>query len=118
VWTPAASEHAPAALPERRVLQLRETSLPYLASGDGHRTATVLRMQMQAGLEPVACTRLGFPASRGYHRHPYLENVGGVPHHRLGLPGVTRYTAVPPDERLDVNAALDAEHAAARPPAV
>lgn len=89
-----------------RVLHLLETSLPHATTGYSYRTATVLAAQRMAGLEPIAATRLGFPANRGIHEFAATEVVDGVIHHRFTLPGVRRYTAVPPDRQLERNVEL------------
>ena len=88
------------------VLHLLETALPYATSGYTYRTSTVLSAQRRAGLRPVAVTRLGFPVTRGVHSHSALELVDGVAHHCLTLQGVTRYTSIPLDERVERNVAL------------
>jgi glycosyltransferase involved in cell wall biosynthesis len=46
-------------------------------------------------------TRLGFPASRGVASFAAVEYVEGVAHHRLWVPGLRRYTALPADEQVD-----------------
>ncbi len=95
-----------------RVLHLLETSLPHAQSGYSYRTRTVLAAQRRAGLEPVAVTRLGFPANRGISDFGTTEMVDGVIHHRFTLPGVRHYTAAPLDEQLQYNVDLLAELAA------
>ena len=86
-----------------RVQHLLETSLPHATSGYSYRTRTVLAAQRNAGLEPVAATRLGFPANRGIREFAHTEIVEGVVHHRFTLPGVRRYTSVPVDLQLQKN---------------
>jgi glycosyltransferase involved in cell wall biosynthesis len=44
--------------------------------------------------------------TRGVHSHSALELIDGVAHHYLTLPGVTRYTSIPVDERIERNVAL------------
>ena len=88
---------------EGRVQHLLETSLPHATSGYSYRTRTVLAAQRNAGLEPVAATRLGFPANRGIHEFAHTEVLEGVVHHRFTLPGVRRYTSVPMDQQLQKN---------------
>jgi glycosyltransferase involved in cell wall biosynthesis len=88
------------------VLHLLETALPHATSGYTYRTSTVLSAQRRAGLSPVAVTRLGFPATRGIHSHPTIDIVDGVVHHCLTIPGVTQYTVIPNDERLEHNVRL------------
>ena len=91
---------------DRVVLHLLETALPYATSGYTYRTNTVLASQRRAGLQPVAVTRLGFPATRGEYTHSALEMVDEVLHHFLTLPGVTHYTSIPADERMRHNVDL------------
>jgi glycosyltransferase involved in cell wall biosynthesis len=85
-----------------RSLALLETSLPYVRSGYTYRAQTLLRAQRQAGLEPIALTRLGFPVTRGLSAPP-REEVDGVVHHRADLPGIRQYTSVPVTGQLDEN---------------
>jgi glycosyltransferase involved in cell wall biosynthesis len=87
-----------------RILYLLETSLPYSPSGYGYRSRELLRGLREAGLQPEVATRLGFPSSRGIVGAPDEETVDGVIHHRLNLPGITKYTGIPLDERLQRNA--------------
>ncbi len=110
-WLPALPR-APAEAHPGRVLHLLETSLPHAKSGYSYRTSTVLAAQRQAGLEPVAATRLGFPANRGVQSFGTPELVEGVLHHRFTLSGVRHYTSVPLDEQLQHNAELVAGLAA------
>ena len=94
---------APAARAEagRRVLVLLESSLPHAPAGYALRSAALLRGLVRAGCVPLVVTRLGFPAARGRRDFAAVEWVEGVAHHRLWVPGVRRYTAVPLDEQLD-----------------
>ena len=87
-----------------RVLYLLESSLPYAPSGYGYRSRELLRALREAGLRPEVATRMGFPSSRGIRGVPAEETVDGVTHHRLNLPGVSKYTGIPLDERLQQNA--------------
>jgi glycosyltransferase involved in cell wall biosynthesis len=101
-WLPTAGARASLRPRTGRSLVLLETSLPYARSGYTYRAQTLLRAQRQAGVEPVALTRLGFPATRGLNAPP-REEVDGVVHHRAGLSGVTHYTSVPVSEQLEAN---------------
>ena len=87
-----------------RILYLLESSLPYAPSGYGYRSRELLRALREAGLRPEVATRMGFPSSRGIMGAPAEETVDGVTHHRLNLPGVSKYTGIPLDERLQQNA--------------
>jgi glycosyltransferase involved in cell wall biosynthesis len=87
-----------------RILYLLESSLPYAPSGYGYRSRELLRALREAGLHPEVATRMGFPSSRGIMGAPAEETVDGVTHHRLNLPGVSKYTGIPLDERLQQNA--------------
>jgi glycosyltransferase involved in cell wall biosynthesis len=103
-WLPMAGGHGPAPLPSgSRSLVLLETSLPYIRSGYTYRAQTLLRAQRRAGVEPVALTRLGFPATRGLSA-PTTERIDGVVHHRADLPDARNYTSVPVSEQLEANA--------------
>ena len=87
-----------------RILYLLESSLPYAPSGYGYRSRELLRALREAGLSPEVATRMGFPSSRGIMGAPAEETVDGVTHYRLNLPGVSKYTGIPLDERLQQNA--------------
>lgn len=99
-------------LPERRtwkpggdrILYLLESSLPYTPSGYGYRSRELLRALRESGLRPEVATRMGFPSSRGIMGAPDEETVDGVAHHRFNLPGVSKYTGIPLDERMQQNA--------------
>jgi glycosyltransferase involved in cell wall biosynthesis len=110
-WAPDGPEPRVDATPPsgNTVLHVIETALPHATSGYTYRTTTVLAAQRRAGLRPVAVTRLGFPATKGVYSHAPVELVDGVPHHYLTLPGVTRYTSIPVDERVRRNVELVAE---------
>lgn len=102
-WLPPGGRAATHVAPRTgRSLALLETSLPHVRSGYTYRAQTLLRAQRRAGVEPLALTRLGFPATRGLSA-PAREDVDGVIHHRAGLPGVKRYTSVPISEQLEAN---------------
>jgi glycosyltransferase involved in cell wall biosynthesis len=87
-----------------RILYLLESSLPYTPSGYGYRSRELLRALRETGLRPEVATRIGFPSSRGIMDAPAEETVDGVVHHRLNLPGVSKYTGIPLDVRLQENA--------------
>ena len=89
-----------------RVLCLLESSLPHAPSGYGYRSVELLRALRDAGFDPVAATRLGFPASRGITDWAPIERVDGVEYHRFNLAGVRQYSGIPLDERLRLNAAM------------
>jgi glycosyltransferase involved in cell wall biosynthesis len=67
------------------VLHLLKESLPFLEHGYTIRSMTTLLAQRQAGLSPVVVTSLGFPRAQGRVEFPLVEEVAGIPHHRLDL---------------------------------
>lgn len=83
-----------------RVLHLLDRSLPHTQSGFTVRSLNIVTAQRAIGLEPIVATRLGVPRIGGVHTFPPTEEVGGVPHHRLMLPGVKDYDALPKDVYL------------------
>jgi glycosyltransferase involved in cell wall biosynthesis len=103
-WLPRLAERRATKAGGDRILYLLESSLPYAPSGYGYRSRELLRALLDAGLRPEVATRMGFPSSRGIMGAPAEETVDGVTHHRLNLPGVSKYTGIPLDERLQQNA--------------
>ncbi|WP_458108804.1 glycosyltransferase family 4 protein [Arthrobacter sp. R3-55] len=84
-WNPV----APAVLmtPEpRRVLHLVTNSVPHTGSGYARRTHSILTAQQEAGWEPLAVTRMGYPVQIGVLTARNLDVVGGVRYERI-LPG-------------------------------
>jgi glycosyltransferase involved in cell wall biosynthesis len=104
-WAPELPSR-PMACRDARVLYLLESSLPHAPSGYGYRSLELLRALREAGFDPVAATRLGFPASRGITGWAPVEEVDGVEHHRFNIPGVRQYSGIPLDDRLQQNAEL------------
>jgi glycosyltransferase involved in cell wall biosynthesis len=90
--------------PGRGVLCLLEVSLPQVPSGYAYRSRDVLGALSAAGLEPIAATRLGFPASRGIADYAPVESVYGVIHHRFNFPGLRQYSGIPLDRLAAANA--------------
>jgi glycosyltransferase involved in cell wall biosynthesis/Flp pilus assembly protein TadD len=92
-----------------RVLSLLEVSLPQAPSGYAYRSRDLLAAIRDGGFEPLAATRLGFPASRGVRDWSPVESVDRVIHHRFNVPGLRQYSGVPLDARAQENAerALD-----------
>ncbi|HEY6654288.1 MAG TPA: glycosyltransferase family 4 protein [Solirubrobacterales bacterium] len=88
----------------RGVLYLLEVSMPQMPSGYAYRSRDVLGALTAAGLEPVAATRLGFPASRGIVDFSPVESVYGVVHHRFNFPGLRQYSQIPRDRLATANA--------------
>jgi Glycosyl transferase 4-like domain/Glycosyl transferases group 1 len=88
----------------RGVLCLLEVSMPQVPSGYAYRSRDVLGALTAAGLEPVAATRLGFPASRGIADYSPVESVSGVVHHRFNFPGLRQYSGIPLDRLAAANA--------------
>ena len=95
--------------PSRRALYLLEASLPQAPSGYAYRSRDLLAALRAGGFDPLAATRLGFPASRGLRNWSPVESVDGVVHHRFNVPGMQQYSGVPLDVRVQENAdrALD-----------
>jgi glycosyltransferase involved in cell wall biosynthesis len=104
-WTPElpAAEIRNTEAPHR-ALCLLEASLPHAPSGYAYRSRDLLRALREAGFDPVAATRLGFPASRGVREYAPIEEVDGIVHHRFNVPGLRQYSGVPIDIQLERNA--------------
>ncbi len=66
-----------------RILHLVTVSLPYRLAGYTVRTQSVIRAQIEAGLDAHVATRAGFPRRDGFPDAPVDELVDGVPYHRL-----------------------------------
>lgn len=91
---------------QNRVLHLLERTLPYWQSGYTVRTYYSLLAQRDAGLDPIAVTRLGFPAIDGIDAMDEVEDVGGIPHHRLPAKGAR---SLPTDRYLSLYTAKAAQ---------
>src|SRR5436190_21718285 len=78
--------------------------MPQVPSGYAYRSRDVLAALAAAGLEPVAATRLGFPASRGILDYSPVEDVYGVVHHRFNFDGLRHYSGIPLDRLAAANA--------------
>lgn len=83
-----------------RVLHIVGKSLPYVQSGYTVRTQHIASAQRRAGLDTHVLTKLNYPLTEGETDALVLEDVGGVPHHRLLECDVPMYA---PDVRLDRN---------------
>jgi len=83
------------------VLHVVGRSAPYASSGYAIRTQHTLLAQRALGIDAQAVTHLGFPWEDGKDAE-VVENVDGVPHHRLPIPDGTRLP-LPFDERLTLN---------------
>jgi glycosyltransferase involved in cell wall biosynthesis len=70
---------------ESVVLHLLKESVPYLTNGFTMRSRYNLLAARAAGARPVVVTSLGFPRLLGTTEFPALEDVDGIPHHRLDL---------------------------------
>jgi glycosyltransferase involved in cell wall biosynthesis len=90
----------PPAAPNR-ILHLLERTLPHRQSGYTVRSLYTVKAQRAAGLDPIVATRLGFPAIDGTTTFKPVDDVEGVPHHRLTLPGNVNYARFPKDEYLE-----------------
>lgn len=78
------------------VLHLLTNSLPHTQSGYTLRSHAVLRAQRDAGLAPVAMTRIGYPVVVGGLAARAVDEVDGIRYHRA-LPPMLAPT---PDGRL------------------
>jgi len=88
-----------------RILHLLERTAPHRQSGYTVRSLYTVKAQREAGLDPIVATRLGFPAIDGTTTFAAVDDVEGVPHHRLTLPGNVNYARFPKDEYLEHYAA-------------
>ena len=82
-WTPPAWETAPLRPVGGRVLHVVGASAPYRRSGYAVRTQALAQAQRAAGLAPHVVTPLGFPWTDGADGAELVEDVDGIPHHRL-----------------------------------
>ncbi|WP_207958379.1 glycosyltransferase family 4 protein, partial [Streptomyces sp. YIM 98790] len=82
VPAPAARRPARPVVPGR-VLHLVTNSPPYRNAGYTVRTLGIVRAQRAAGLDPHVVTRLGFPVAQGVWDGRRVQDLDGVPHHRL-----------------------------------
>jgi len=91
-WSPPPGRPVSVAPHPGRVLHLVWRSRPHAESGFAIRTHAVLRAQRDAGLEPAAVTRLGFPG----RPVPGVEHLDGVAYHRVrpGAPPPVRVEAL------------------------
>ncbi|WP_347754294.1 glycosyltransferase [Agrococcus sp. ProA11] len=97
------------------VLHLLTNSLPHTQSGYTMRSHEVLKAQREAGLAPIAMTRVGYPVVVGGLAAAGVDVVDGIEYHRA-LPA---RLAATPDGRLAQQAdALAALAATARPAAL
>lgn len=68
-----------------RILHLLKESVPYHQNGFTMRSMYTLRAQLEAGLEPIVLTSLGFPRVNGVDEFPAEEIIEEVRHIRLDL---------------------------------
>ncbi len=66
-----------------RILHFVGTSQPYYQAGYTVRTQSVVRAQIEAGIDARVVTRAGFPRSEGILDAPAEEVVDGVPYYRV-----------------------------------
>ncbi len=89
--------------PEQRcdVLHVVGRTAPYASSGYAVRTDHTVRAQRALGIDAHVVSQIGFPWLEG-HGAESLEDVNGVPHHRLRHPNDLK---LPPalDAQLDAN---------------
>lgn len=81
-WRPSLGTSTLQPVP-RRVLHLLINSLPHTGSGYAKRTHSILRAQQEAGWEPLAVTRLGYPVQIGVLGARNRDMVDGVIYERL-----------------------------------
>lgn len=79
-WSRRAIDAAPSTAP--RVLHLLTNSLPHTQSGYTVRSHAVLQAQRDAGLDPVAMTRAGYPVVIGGLAAAAIDRVDGIEYHR------------------------------------
>ncbi|MFE4196511.1 glycosyltransferase family 4 protein [Paenarthrobacter sp. NPDC056912] len=84
-WQPAVPSTTVTSKP-RRVLHLLTNSVPHTGSGYARRTHSILTSQQEAGWEPLAVTRLGYPVQIGVLTADNHDVVDGVRYERI-LPG-------------------------------
>ncbi|MEZ5117175.1 MAG: glycosyltransferase family 4 protein [Candidatus Nanopelagicales bacterium] len=115
-WLPYAGEPRPLTDPEPgRVLYLAKESMPYFHNGFCTRTHETLKSVQGAGLDPVAVTMPGFPATVGRHAKTQVSRVEGI-RYRHVLPYSATLQSLPYDEYLQLSAqVLTREVAALRP---
>lgn len=99
------------------VLHLLKESSPYLTTGFTMRSRYNLLAAREAGIKPVVVTGLGFPRHLGVTEFERVENVDGIPHHRLDL-GPDYELDRPLDRLLEDTAWLTARIAADVRPAL
>jgi glycosyltransferase involved in cell wall biosynthesis len=108
-WSPTVpgrSRPAPSG-PAPRICHLFKVSCPFESSGGAVRNLNTVRSQKAAGLDPYVVTPLGYPASHGVDGVADEEEVDGVLHVRLPVPGADD-PALPVDRRLRYDALLTA----------
>ncbi len=81
-----------------RILHVVGRTVPYASSGYAVRTHHTVRAQRALGIDAQVVSQLGFPWEDG-HEPDRVEDVDGVPHHRLPVPADARLP-IPLDERL------------------
>jgi glycosyltransferase involved in cell wall biosynthesis len=121
-WLPRIPGPArPGAPVEGVVLNLLKESLPYLTNGFTMRSRYNLLAVRDAGLHPEVVTSLGFPRLLGGSIPspvPAVENVDGIPHHRLDLGSRHLAADLPFDQLLEEQAWLTARVARQVRPAI
>lgn len=98
-WMPADAQARIAHTEPRsdRVLHLVSRSLPYYTTGGTVRNQHVARAQLDAGLDAVIATSLGFPWSHGHASAGGTTEVDGVTYHHIGA---ETPPTLPIDQRL------------------
>lgn len=112
-WSRYAVDVAPSMTP--RVLHLLTNSVPHTQSGYTVRSHAVLKAQRDAGLAPVAMTRVGYPVVVGGLRAAATDVVDGIEYHRA-LP--VRLASTPDGRLVQQAEALLALAARVRPSAL
>lgn len=100
-WAPKLPK-SPVVPCENRVLHVLTNSLPHTSSGYAQRSHSILLAQKNAGFEPLAVTRIGYPVQVGKLMAAHIDVVDGIEYRRL-LPGKLAATV---DKRLQQQAEL------------
>lgn len=83
-WNPSLPVHAiHSARVDHRVLYFATNSLPYTGSGYAQRTHSILKSLQNSAWQPMAVTRISYPANIGHVTAGTLDTEDSVPYHRI-----------------------------------